>query len=596
MAYIWILTTAFLTFSGDGPNLSPKLWGALEELEKADAEGWNGIPLTTSSKAMVITTSYGGTSTKAGLEALKQGGSAMDAALTTAFTEIALNMGSWSSYAGIMSVVYYDAASGEIHSATGGWKIPAAEKAPLTIPLSSERNERGFPVPGKRTGRGILVPGFMACAQATHKRFGKLPWATLFQPAIYFAEEGRKFSPMHQFLINAKKEVLQRFPETWAIFSKPNGEDYKLGDVFKQKALAHTLRAVAKNGADYMYSGPWGQDLVKAVREEGGNLTMNDLKIYKTNWTEPVRVKYGPFEVVGSGFPNMGGIHTVEAFNMLNLAKPTKKGPYWENGESLYYMIQISRMAAINTLAPQRYGFDPKKLFGKEDFSPTGRLKRSTAKAMWRRMKKDDWSQALQQALMRVPESGSHSDTVLAIDERGNAVALTHSINVANWGNSGIFVGGIGVSDAGRYQRASMSKSGPGSYLPEATNPLIVLKKGRPVMASGAVGRGLHEVTIQSLINMMDLDMNPKEAIDAPKFLTPQYDPQSKTPDTYYIQRLVNRGFSEEVLKDLKARGQEVLLQEPGDFKAYGYWLGLLVDHRTGDIQASGTMGGARGY
>ncbi len=115
-------------------------------------------------------------------------------------------------------------------------------------------------------------------------------------------------------------------------------------------------------------------------------------------------------------------------------------------------------------------------------------------------------------------------------------------------------------------------------------------------MASGAVGRGLHEVTIQSLINMMDLDMNPKEAIDAPKFLTPQYDPQSKTPDTYYIQRLVNRGFSEEVLKDLKARGQEVLLQEPGDFKAYGYWLGLLVDHRTGDIQASGTMGGARGY
>src|SRR5579863_1111466 len=121
----------------------------------------------------------------AGLEALKNGGTAADAALTTALTQIALFAGATISYAGIMTAVYFDASSGKVHTLNAAYNTLKNERWAFTIP--------GM---GKHSGRTALVPGFMAGVQALHHRFGKLPFATLFEPAIRIAEDGFCLSPI----------------------------------------------------------------------------------------------------------------------------------------------------------------------------------------------------------------------------------------------------------------------------------------------------------------------------------------------------------------------------------------------------------------
>ena len=595
--FLWM---TLLSFGQAEPiSLSPADWGAerLTELQKKDAFGWENNELTEGKKAMVMTTSFAGTAPYAGYQALKMGGTAMDAALATAFTQITLHLGSWSSFAGIMSLVYYEAETGKIYSLEGGWQIPLAETDPMSIPVPGKFAGNDGDAKGEVSGRGMLVPGFMSVAEASHKKFGKLPWGKLFEPSIYFSEKGMKWRGLHFYMTKNREEILKRFPDGWAQFRKPDGSAYEVGDNYTRPVLAKTLKAVAEQGAGYMYEGPWGQKLVKRVQEIGGNLTMEDLKRYKPNWTNVLHTNFGDYSIHAPDFPNMGGIHAVEAFRLLEHAEITGNGPYWQDAQKLYQMIHISRMAAILTLAPQRYGFDAQALFGDYDFSPKGRVNPETTAAMWRRMSQPDWGKAIAEALYKPPMAGNHSDSVVAVDAYGNVVALTHSINSLPWGATGLFVDGIAISDGPRSQRPSMAKAGAGNRLPEATNPMIVLHKGKPVIASGAVGRGLHEVSMQCLVNIMDLDMDPKAAVDAPKIIGPQYNPVSKKADTYHIQRMVDKGFDPKVLDELRAMGQELYMQKPEDQKAIGYWIGIKIDRKKGVIQASGTaIGGAKGY
>ncbi len=271
---MWIL--ALLGFSGwaeeavEGASgtvavdLSTARWGevGIAAAAKLDASSWEAPPvLAQGRRGAVATTSMAGTAARAGLEALRQGGSAVDAALVTALTQTVLNTGCWTSFAGLMSMVVYDADSGEVFTLEGGWNTVKDETYPL--PPQARVGE---------PGRAVLVPGFMAAVQAAHDRFGVLPFAELFVPAIYFAEEG-----------------------------------FELGAL---------------------------------------------------------------------------------------------------------------------------------------DFSPWGRLRADTTRAMGERMQSADWQQALRDALAGPPSDApaDHSDGVVAVDERGNVVALFHSINTSGWGTGGLFV------------------------------------------------------------------------------------------------------------------------------------------------------------
>jgi gamma-glutamyltranspeptidase / glutathione hydrolase len=212
-------------------RISPAHWSEADRKHFMALEHTWGQPkpLACSQKGVVVTHMCG-FAVRAGVEALRQGGSAADAALTTALAQIALAAGSFISYAGTMNLVYYEAATGKVSALDAGYNVPMMETEPHSIPSQ--------PTPG---GRTALVPGFMAGLEAAHRRFGKLPFGCLFEPAIYLAEEGFEAGLLARW-IEFRKEVLGRLAETRSVFSKANGEFYQKGDRFRQPELAKTLR------------------------------------------------------------------------------------------------------------------------------------------------------------------------------------------------------------------------------------------------------------------------------------------------------------------------------------------------------------------
>ena len=163
----------------------------------------------------------------AGMEMLKAGGSAADAALTTVLAQVALNAGAAVSYAGILTAVYYDAGSKKVYSLNASWNTPKDETDPRSIPSM-----------GTASGRTALVPGFMAGVQALHDRFGRRPFAELFAPTIWLAENGFPLPPVIDFWRHSQKPSIERLSETRSVFQNDVGEYYSEGDTFRQRQLA----------------------------------------------------------------------------------------------------------------------------------------------------------------------------------------------------------------------------------------------------------------------------------------------------------------------------------------------------------------------
>src|SRR5262245_49102431 len=251
------------------------------------AEGNNGVVVGTSSPLSVA----------AGLEILKKGGTAADAAMAISLAQVVECGGSYVSHAGILGMVYYDAATGKVHSLNAAYDTPREEKDPLKIPGR-----------GKPSGRTALVPGFMAGVQAAHERFGKLPRKDVFAPAVTMAEDGIKVSPLLARFLQSKSAVLSRRPETKRIFTSADGRFLVEGENIRQAELARTLKHIAEDGASYMYTGPWAEHFVAEVRKEGGKITMEDMKAYRVIWEEPIRTDTRGCQVCVPGFSSQGGV------------------------------------------------------------------------------------------------------------------------------------------------------------------------------------------------------------------------------------------------------------------------------------------------
>ena len=229
--------------------------------------------------AVVSTT--GPVAIRAGVDAMRRGGTAADAVLTTALAQIVLAGGSWISYAGRMTMVYYEAETGSVYSMNACYDAPLEEDDPLSIPRQ-----------GTPSGRTVLVPGFMAGVQKMHDRLGSLPFEDLFVPAIKLAQEGFVLDHGMGHLIRNRENVLRRLRDTRVIFVKESGELYKAGDLFRQPVLAKTLRQVAEHGAAYMYTGAWAKHFVEVVQSEGGKITLADLERYEVRWGQPLRTRF----------------------------------------------------------------------------------------------------------------------------------------------------------------------------------------------------------------------------------------------------------------------------------------------------------------
>lgn len=547
-----------LLFLTQTVGLSPASWppDVRARYEEMNRTYGKPVPLVERGTGMIGGTT-GPIAVHAGYEALRAGGSAADAVITTALSEIVLSGGSWNSFAGVFYMVYFDAKTRKVYTVNAGYDTFKLERDPMTIPSAP-----------KASGRTAMVPGFMAGVGEAHKRFGKLPLATLFQPAIYLAETGFEADAVTAYIVNAKKDVLARLPEAKAIFYKADGAPIAKGDRFQQTTLARTLKNIAREGTRYMYQGAWAEKFVELVRREGGKATLDDLKTYKPIVSEPIRLSFHGFELCALPQPEYGGINVLEGLAMADETGLTSGDTVSKSPEKMAKLIRIARYATMVTFMT------------KDKTSAAERLKPVEIKKNVARLADSDW----EKKLIKGP-SGGHSDSVVAVDAKGNVAAIVHSSNDILWGSTGIFVDGISIPDSASFQQSMLQRTKPGDRLPNATNPVIALKDGKPYLAAGCIGSALHECMLQCLINTLAFGMDPKNAVDSPMFWG-VFSPETAKDWGDYGKQSIGPSVPREMVDSIVKLGQPVkTMTATEEMGVRSYWIGI---RRT----ASGWQGG----
>jgi gamma-glutamyltranspeptidase/glutathione hydrolase len=352
--------------------------------------------------------------------------------------------------------------------------------------------------------------------------------------------------------------------------------------------------------------------LVDTVRAYGGRLALEDLQGYQPVWAEPVSTSFRDrYTIVAPGPPSFGGVSMAEAFNLLELANLPRVGHYRDSPAALATMFNVSQ---VGEMLGQPMAGAPvpaevlQRHFPGVDLSPTARTTKEHARMLWSKMQSAEWSafradaiagrrqgsEAIEKLLTgwgrRRPQ---HTAGVVVVDQAGNVAVVMHSINSSFWG-TGIMVGGIAIPDPGGFQQYLIASVGPGAKLPEPDNPLIVLRDGKPVLASSCIGAGLHEVAIQGVVDVLDFGMTPAQAVLMPALRKnwPLDEPLrlpvggSGFPDST-VRGLGRLGFTVEAIT-----GSEGL-------SLAGYWVAIAIDSGARRLRAGLTPGfnsGAEGY
>ncbi|MGW5937838.1 gamma-glutamyltransferase [Streptomyces celluloflavus] len=566
---------------GAFPDLTSASWGPGErDRFVASQQASRTCAASASGRNGAVTVAHGSYAARAGLEAMKQGGNAVDAALTTALTQVALTAGAPISYFGIMSLVCFEAETGRVHTMNAEWNTVAGEADPLSIPggldFSSTESLLGR---GRPSGRTALVGGFMKGVDAAHSRFGRLPFASLFQPAVEVAERGIPVDEGLAWMYALRRDDLARLPETREALLKPDGSAYRQGDILRQPRLAQTLRLVAEHGSDYMYQGPWAEKLISAVQSEGGRMTLQDLADYEVTWADALVAEVGNgYSLATSPWPNAGGVALIEAQRLAEAAGLARGPHFTESSEALRKALDITQVQMVGHVSPEAAG----KLFPGLDLSPEARVTRAHAEKLWALLKGGSplsgWKRT----------SPMYSDDVVAADAEGNIVAVTHSINCALWGRTALNIDGISIGDPASYQQAQVAAVPPGGRLPAPTETGVVLRDGRAVLGFASMGAGLHQRTFQGLLNYLHFGMTVEDAVNTPDFFAPATDPT-----TFEATAVFPAGkFDPTILKGTGAAWREAAAEdEHALLGGEGYWVAVERSPETGVISAASHNG-----
>ncbi|QVL32672.1 gamma-glutamyltransferase [Telmatocola sphagniphila] len=542
-------------------DLSPAKWNAAEreQAEKRETGGWSpSANRSISSKEGVISAIASPIAVQAGIEALRQGGTAADAAGTIALTQITTQLGSVVSYAGIMTMVYYDAKTGKVYSLDAGYQTYRNETDPQTIPQADmgplnqtfkdlRKNEKDEldKLPAK--GRETLVPGFMAGVEALHQKFGRLPFPDLFQPAIWYAEQGVKVNASLAGCFQLRKSFLMRTPEGKVFLHQAGNEVPTKGDLFKQPELANTLRQVAKEGAQYMYSGAWGREFVKTIQREGGKVLPEDLTNYRVIWSEPHSTEFAGHRVYTAGEPSYSAYNIFPALNLIEEFDLIKRPPFWKAAGSLMDMQRINNAISGAPAIDARFLklLKEKKI----DASPAAQLTKAYAKSI---------KPLIDESAGSPSNDPHHSNSIVVVDKYGNIAAITHTINSVIWGDTGIVVGGIPIPDSAGFQQARLATLKPGSRLPNEMVQTIVLEGNKPILATAAIGAALIPETIKLILSVAGQGLSLEEVQAAPAYLS-DYSPLTKPEGARSLAVSLPEGlYGSELLNELEAKKVKV--------------------------------------
>jgi gamma-glutamyltranspeptidase / glutathione hydrolase len=567
-----------------GQGLSPSTWPKAERerveklesqvvspLEKRIVDGKGGLVSATLSPIAV----------HAGIQALKLGGTAADAAATTALTQVATQLGSVVSYAGVFTMVYYDAKSHKVYSMDAGFNSYLHESDPTSIPVSDLGPElRKFapkPTEGGAKGRETLVPGFMAGVESMHSRFGRLPFRELFEPAVWYAEHGIRISPALSYYFTFRAKALARTPEGRQFSGQEGGATHKAGELFVQTELARTLKAVRDGGSRTMYTGQWGQDFVRIVQREGGKVTDEDMKRYKPIWSEPYKETVFGRSVYVNGPPHLGVYALFVGLNLAEALKLDQKGPYWKDPDTFEALARIDQITAS---APELDKNTSSFLRGKGiDISPGAQLEKKYAGAV------APWLGRVFGP--RLESDPKHSNAVVVIDKEGSIAAVTHTINSVIWGDTGIVVGGVPLPDAAGFQQITLAGIKPGDRVPHQIIDTITFEGDKPVLATGSIGVSLIPESIRVLLGVLGGHQDLATVVAAPPLLS-EIDSTDVAPIASRVRASVPQGgYGAPFIATLKARGwtvTEIAAATAGGLR--GTLAAVAIDSKTGKRMA----------
>jgi gamma-glutamyltranspeptidase/glutathione hydrolase len=506
---------ALATQLGCAADLSPAHWPSAERerLEKLESQSWSPLQAQSVSGADgIVSATVSPVAVHAGLEALRAGGTAADAAATTALTQITTQLGSVVSYAGILTMVYYDARTGHVYSMDAGYNSYLHELDPKSIPVGDlgPLNVGLKPTEGGAKGRETLVPGFMAGLQAMHRRFGRLPFSDLFAPALWYSEHGVIVSGHLEGAFKLRGKFLSRTPEGQRFMANAGGTFPQQGALFLQPDLNRTLQAVARHGASYMYTGQWARDFVRIVQREGGNVTAEDLARYKPLWNEPYKGTFLGSTIYVNAAPHFGAYNLLTGLNLIEALHVQDQGPYWSDVNTFRDLTRVSQVVSG---APVLNGAMAASLTDHGiDTSPGSQLTKQYAQKV---------APLLGNLFAPAADnSPHHSNSIVVVDRQGNIAAITHTINAVIWGDTGIVVDGIPIPDSAAFQQARLATIKPGERLPHEIIDTIVFAGDKPILATASIGSSLVPESLRVLLGVLGQKQSLETVMAEPPLLS----------------------------------------------------------------------------
>jgi gamma-glutamyltranspeptidase/glutathione hydrolase len=464
------------------------------------AEGRQGMVVSVSQAASAV-----------GVDALRAGGNAVDAAVATAFA-LAVTWPEAGNIGGGGFMLVYP----------GGKAEPVVVDYRETAPAAATRDmfaadQRAAPY------KLIGTPGTVRGLALAHKRFGKLPWKDLVLPAVKLAEEG---IVVDRHLAGSLNRALRRAgptPEFARVYGKDEGKArWQAGDRLVQKDLARTLRQIAEGGPDVFYTGPIADAIVTEMKAGGGLITKADLAGYEAKLRAPVHGTYRGHDVYGPPPPSSGGIGLIEMLNILEGFDLRQHGRW--SPRSLHLMIEAMRRAYC----------DRARHLGDPDFVPVPA--QLTAKEYARRLAREiDPERATRSAdLARdIPLAGEGGQTThfSVIDKDGMAVANTYTLEesfgarvvVRGAGfllndEMGDFNPRPGVTDRKGRIGTPPNEVAPGKRMLSSMTPVVVARDGRVLLVTGSPGgRTIINTVLQVVLGVLEFEMPLREAVAAPR-------------------------------------------------------------------------------
>ena len=484
---------------------------------------------------------------RVGLDVLREGGSAVDAAVATAFAlavtyPTAGNIGG----GGFMIV---RPVSGEPVAYDFREVAPAAANASMFLVNGNYDRRRHHD-----SHVAVGVPGTVAGLHLAWSEQGRLPWPRLVDPAIALARDGFEVSEeLARSLVNALARM-KSYPASVAQFSK-DGVPYEAGETLQQADLALTLERIAKEGPDGFYRGRTAELVDREMRTHGGLVTKADLAAYRATTREPVRSVYRGYDIISAPPPSSGGTALVQMLNILEGYDLSRSGH--GAAQTVHLIVEAMRRAFADRA---RYLGDPDLNPG----MPVVRLRSKDYADELRRSIDVDRASESSPTSFVWPSEGRDTTHLSVVDADRSAVSLTYTLE-QRYG-SGIVVTGAGFllnNEMGDFNAAPglttvdgligtmPNLAGPGKRMLSSMTPTIVAKDGKVFMLTGSPGgRTIINTVLHTLLNVVDFGMNIQESVDAPRFH------HQWLPDQITFER---QGLSPDTIDLLESRGHRLV-------------------------------------